>query len=41
MPERAVVDIHDLLVVKRFGEPIYPALTSLGAVQRAENDKPF
>lgn len=28
------VPIKDLLVVKRFGEPIYPTLTPLGAVER-------
>jgi adenine-specific DNA-methyltransferase len=29
-----------LLVVKRFGEPMYPALTPLGAVRRGPDDKP-
>jgi adenine-specific DNA-methyltransferase len=30
----------DLMVVKRFGDPIFPALTSLGAVRRGPDDKP-
>lgn len=30
----------DLLVVKRFGDPIYPALTSLGSIRRGSADKP-
>jgi DNA methylase len=30
----------DLLVVKRFGEPIYPTLTPLGAVRRADPSRP-
>ena len=30
----------DLLVVKRFGDPTFPALTSLGAVRRGPQDKP-
>src|SRR6185436_1735539 len=29
----------DLMVVKRFGDPIFPALTSLGAVRRGPDDK--
>jgi adenine-specific DNA-methyltransferase len=33
------VPLRDLLVVKRFGEPIYPALTPLGAVRRG-GDRP-
>lgn len=31
---------RDLLVVKRFGDPMYPALTPLGAVRRGTADKP-
>jgi len=31
------VAVKELLVVKRFGEPIYPALTSLGAIKRGGN----
>jgi len=34
------VPIADLVVVKRFGEPIYPTLKSLGAVERSE-DRPY
>lgn len=30
----------DLLVVKRFGDPIYPSLTSVGALRRASITKP-
>lgn len=30
----------DVLVVKRFGDPIYPALRSVGAVRRGAPDKP-
>lgn len=30
----------DLMVVRRFGDPIFPALTSLGAVRRGPEDKP-
>jgi len=33
-------DARDLMVVKRFGDPIFPALTSLGSVQRAAATKP-
>lgn len=32
--------IKNLLVVKRFGEPVFPALTSVGAVRRAPSAKP-
>lgn len=31
---------RDLLVVKRFGDPIFPALTPLGAVRRGATDQP-
>lgn len=34
------VPIADLLVVRRFGEPIYPTLTPLGAVERS-TDRPY
>jgi adenine-specific DNA-methyltransferase len=37
-PEQILVG--DLLVVKRFGEPMYPALTPLGSVRRGGDDKP-
>ena len=30
----------ELMVVKRFGDPIFPALTSLGAIRRGPKDKP-
>jgi adenine-specific DNA-methyltransferase len=30
----------DLLVVKRFGDPIFPELTSLGSVRRGDKSKP-
>ena len=38
--KQEVVATKDLLVIKRFGEPIYPALTSLGTVERG-GSKPF
>nr|USU31076.1 hypothetical protein NG677_17250 [Methylobacterium sp. OTU13CASTA1] len=31
---------RDLLVVKRFGDPIFPILTALGAVRQGEPDRP-
>ncbi len=34
------VRTDDLLVVKRFGEPIYPALRSLGHIQRSDPSRP-
>lgn len=34
------VPLKDLLVVKRFGDPIFPALTSLGSIERGAKDKP-
>lgn len=34
------VAVKDLVTVKRFGDPIYPALSSLGAVQNGPADKP-
>ena len=34
------VPARDLLVIKRFGEPIYPALRPLGNVRRGAEDKP-
>jgi adenine-specific DNA-methyltransferase len=37
-PETA--SAKELMVVKRFGDPIFPALTSLGAVRRGPPDKP-
>jgi adenine-specific DNA-methyltransferase len=38
--EATPVSIKDLLVVRRFGDPIYPTLTSLGAVERSK-DRPY
>ena len=38
--ETTTVPVGDLLVVKRFGDPIYPALTPLGSVRRGAGDKP-
>ena len=35
------VPVRDLLVVKRFGDPIYPALTSLGVVHNGPPEKPY
>ncbi len=32
--------LKNLLVVKRFGEPVFPALTSVGAVRRGPKGKP-
>lgn len=34
------VAASDLLVVKRFGEPVFPTLTPLGSVRRAGPDRP-
>jgi adenine-specific DNA-methyltransferase len=34
------IPTRNLLVVKRFGEPVYPALTPLGAIRRGSADKP-
>lgn len=34
------VSTNDLIVVKRFGEPIFPTLTPLGSVQRGSNEDP-
>lgn len=38
-PEETAVT-SDLMVVKRFGDPIFPALTSLGVLHRGPSDKP-
>jgi adenine-specific DNA-methyltransferase len=38
--EPTMIPVDALLAVKRFGEPIYPALTPLGSVRRGANDKP-
>lgn len=35
-----LIPVEDLLAVKRFGEPIYPALTPLGSVRRGGDNKP-
>ncbi len=32
---------NELMVVKRFGDPIFPALTSVGRVDRGPSDKPY
>jgi len=34
------VAVRDLMVVRRFGEPIYPGLTQVGEVRRGPDDKP-
>jgi adenine-specific DNA-methyltransferase len=39
--EPQTVSARDLVVVKQFGEPIYPALTPLGAVRRGGDAKPY
>jgi len=33
--------VTDLMVVKRFGDPIFPSLTSLGSVKKGPADKPY
>lgn len=38
--EEAIMNAKDLLVVKRFGDPIYPALKSVGVLRRGTLDKP-
>jgi adenine-specific DNA-methyltransferase len=38
--EAEAAAIGDLLVVKRFGEPVYPALTPLGSLRRGDDNKP-
>jgi len=38
--EALTLPIDDLLVVKRFGDPIYPTLTPLGATERG-GDRPY
>lgn len=38
--EPTTVPVGTLLVVKRFGDPIYPSLTPLGSVRRGADDKP-
>jgi adenine-specific DNA-methyltransferase len=40
VPESRQVEVCDLVVVREFGEPIYPGLRSLGTVERG-GDKPF
>jgi adenine-specific DNA-methyltransferase len=35
------VSVGDLMVVKRFGDPIFPALTSLGSIKHGPADKPY
>lgn len=39
--EPADVRLHDLLVVKQLGEPLYAAITSLGTIRRAAPQKPY
>lgn len=39
--ERERIPISELLVVKRFGEPIYPMLRSLGQVSMGGDDRPY
>ena len=39
--ERRRVAVADLLVVKRFGEPIYPLLRSLGSLTCGKADRPY
>ena len=39
--ESETANTKDLMVVKRFGDPIFPALVSLGRIKRANGDKPF
>lgn len=34
------VAVTDLMVVRRFGEPIYPGLTQVGEIRRGPDDKP-
>lgn len=38
--ESTTAPVRDLMVVRRFGEPIYPGLTQVGEVRRGPNDKP-
>ncbi len=38
--ERERIPVRDLLVLKRFGEPVYPALRSLGGISRGGESKP-
>ncbi len=38
--ETITVPVRDLMVVRRFGEPIYPGLTQVGEVRRGPDDKP-
>jgi adenine-specific DNA-methyltransferase len=39
--EEETAPLDDILVVKRFGDPIFPALTSLGAVRNGAADQPY
>lgn len=39
--ETELVSIKDLMVVKRFGDPIFPALTPVGSVRRGPPDRPY
>lgn len=38
--ETTKMAVEDLLTVKRFGDPIYPALTPLGSVRGGRDEKP-
>jgi adenine-specific DNA-methyltransferase len=35
------VAIKELIAIKRFGDPIFPALTSLGSIENGPKDKPY
>jgi adenine-specific DNA-methyltransferase len=35
------IKVKDLMVVKRFGDPIFPALNSVGSVECGPKDKPY
>lgn len=38
--ERSTANVHDLVVIREFGDPIYPGLQSVGSVLRG-GEKPF
>jgi adenine-specific DNA-methyltransferase len=39
--ESSAIPLENLLVVKRFGESIYPALTPIGSVRQGGDEKPY
>jgi adenine-specific DNA-methyltransferase len=39
--EPELTAVSDLMVIKRFGEPIFPALASLGSIRKGPADKPY